>query len=625
MAPQTDETQRLVDELLTWERTLDPLRELWKLLWAAWTITPGTVDPTNPYLSQVRIPYGFHAVETILPRILGQDPRLAYRALDDDRDAPAAALMGGLTSWQMELMAWENEARTFGRQALVTGYTVAKVGWTQRWQRQKFTEKQQHYDHELGAHFDTEAEVEDDVLVRNQPFMETVALEDFVFPLTARTIPDASAVWQRRWVTLEYLRRHKDVYRDTDKVRGEDFARLRESRIGQFDPQNLQLSSWRNVESDADGAIVELWERWTDDRLVAVASPHTNPVKLRDEPNPFWHGRKPYVDWAPIPRPFQLPGVGVIAPIYDLTEDLNTMRRQRRDAVTILLNPMWKAIGGFNTDNVVMEPGAVVELGEMEDLQPLILPPSDFGSSINEEQQVIRDIQNLSGAFQYLSGDTGMSTAAGNTATGVATITAEGNKRIAEMVKTLNERTMIPFGRILASMNAQFLEENVAVDFSKSPEAAQAWQEFRRAMTPPGVEPEAGQPAGLVRVDPDWLHTHGRLEPLPEIGADRAMNDVQKRSDAVQVVQALAPFLAVPTPLVNMRALISYVLEQFGVPKDQRDQIMDQAQAQAQMPPPPPPSGSGPSGPSGDNAPTGAVGGTPGANGAGSLSAVLGQ
>lgn len=611
MPPLDKQTQLIVDELLSWEKALQPLRDVWALLWKAWTIQPLQVDPANPYLSQVRIPYGFHAVETIIPRVLGQDPHLDYRALDDDRDAPAAALMGGLTSWQMELMGWENEARTFARQALVTGYSVAKVGWVQRWQRQRFIEKGKVYDEELGAHFDHEQDVEDDVLVQNQPFMETVNLEDFVYPLTARSIHDAPAVWQRRWVTLGYLREHRDVYRNVKDIHEGDWERLRSSRESQFEPQNLTptADTYNGQERDADSAIVELWERWTDDHLVAIASPHGAPVKVRDEPTPYWHGRKPFIDWAPIPRPFQLHGVGVVAPIYDLTEDLNTMRRQRRDAITINLNPMWKAVGGFNTDNVVMEPGAVVELGDMEDLQPLILPPVQLGDSINEEQQVIRDIQNLSGAFQYLSGDTGMSSAAGNTATGVATITAEGNKRIAEMVKTLNERAMKPFGRMLASMNAQWLDENVAVDFSKSPEAAAAWQEWSQAAQPP---------TGLVRVDPDWLHARGRIEPMPEIGADRALNDVQKRSDATQVVQALAPFLAVPQPLVNMKALVAYVLEQFGVPKTDRDQILDAQQAAIQMPPP---SDSGPSGPGGENLPTGAVTGAPGAAGNGAIPA----
>lgn len=618
-----DPLRLLVDELTAWENALEPKRDEYDTLWKAWTPTVGQADPSNPWLSKVRIPYGHHAVETIIPRIMGVDQRMSYKALDATDDNPVAAIMGALVSWQMELMGFANELRTYTRQGLVCGFTVAKSAWVQQWENRSSKRVVHEHDEALRTSFRTEHDVVERVLARNQPFFETVNVQDFVYPLNARSIRDASAVWQRRWVTLGYLRSRRKVYKNVDDVKAADYSRWQSSRQGQFDPQQLTpQQSFGSQDPESDEAVVELWERWTDERLVTIASPHSGPVLLRDEHNPFWHGMKPYVDWAPIPHPFQLHGLGVIHAIHDLTEDLNTMRRQRRDALTFTLNPVWKAVGGVNVDNIVLRPGAVIELGDMEDLQPLLNPPSSFGESMQEEERIIQDIQNLSGAFQYLSGDSSGAAAGAQTATGVATITQEGNKRIGEMIGTLNSRTMKALGRMWSSLNAQYQDEGVAVDFTKSPEAAQAWSELAQTQTPP---------RDLVDVDPEWLRSHGRLEPIPEIGADKQVNDVQKRSDATQVVQALAPFMAGQQPVVNVKRLVGYVLEQFGVNRTDRDQILDtsqqeqqqaaqmqammQAQQQQQQGPGNGSGPSGPSGPSGDNRPTGALGGTPGAAG----------
>jgi hypothetical protein len=84
-------------------------------------------------------------------------------------------------------------------------------------------------------------------------------------------------------------------------------------------------------------------------------------------------------------------------------------------------------------------------------------------------------------------------------------------------------------------------------------------------------------------------------------------------------VNALTPFMAAVPPPFSFHNTVAYVLQQFDVPKDITDRILDntaeqQAAAQAQLqqllssatsgP-------SGPSGPGGDNAPTGLSGGAP--------------
>lgn len=578
------ELERYVQELLDWERSLAEQRDLWKLCWDYYTPkkpprngfsyqrdakTGGTV--LNPYLSQEHIPYSFHAVETIQPRVVGDEPRMTYRAVDDNDDSPVAAIQGGLTTWQIEQMGFEYEIRGFCRQGLVCGYTVAKLGWIRQERMVRYMLEVPHYEELLDSEFKVEEEQERLVVFRNAPFFETVHVDDFVFPLWARDIDHASAVWQRRWVTKKYLEDlavdKGGVYENVDKVVADDEGEFKRA-MRDRDERDLYADSVSPAGAiDEEDGIVELWERWTNDHLVAIASPRGNKVALRDTGSPFQHRRKPFVDWAPIPHPVRMPGFGIVEVLYDQNEHLNTLRRQITDARTYILNPAWKGTEGIGQEQLVIFPGAYKEVDDLNDLQPLFIPQIDFGSAWREEQEVKADMQRTSGAFEYLAGGTGEG--GQQTATGVATITNEGNKRVAEMIKVLNERTMKRVGYLMASMNAQWIDTDVAVDFTKDPNAQAAWQQYAELS-----DKLAGEPGReLVNVTPDMVKAKGRLEPIPQIGQDKAVNDVQRRSDATQVTQALAPFVAAPG-VINIQALAGYVLEQFGVEKVDREQIL---------------------------------------------------
>src|SRR5687768_940601 len=100
-----------------------------------------------------------------------------------------------------------------------------------------------------------EEEVEETVVVRNQPFVETVHTADFVWPAWARDLAQCPAVWQRRWVTLGYLRAMEEegIYGPRGGGRsvaelvptGGDAGRFRESRRALFDATEVTLSEAR--------------------------------------------------------------------------------------------------------------------------------------------------------------------------------------------------------------------------------------------------------------------------------------------------------------------------------------------------------------------------------------------
>lgn len=585
-----DEKGQFITELEALEKDTQDLRDQWDDYWDKWELK--RPDPSeNPMISQFQTPYPFSHVETILPRIVGVDPTISYVAIDNDEDDAPAQMLTAVVNWQMQQMGFEHEVRNFIRQGLITGYSVAKVGWNRQVEKTTAEVIREVWSDELLQTVETSAEEEIEMVVRNQAFFETVDVYDFLWPLRATSIDKAHAVWQRRWVTMEYLEEmaRQGIYKNVSKVSPGATG----DRQTVFNRRmNAQGIAPQEVIIDNDQHdMVELWERWEDDRLWVVAQ---RDVELRDRSNPFHHQRKPFVDYCPVERPFSMHGVGIIKVIWDQNEDLSALKRQRRDAVTYLLNPMWKGTEGIDEDEITLAPGGFLRVPDTDDIQPMTEPSIDFAASYQEEAQAKEDMQVVTGAYDYFSG---VNPGGQQTATGVATITNEANKRIAEMIKVFSERTMKRLGAQMASLCIQYLDEAVAVPLTQWPEAQAIWEQLNQTAAP-----------RLVRVGQRDIETAGRVLPLPEVGQDKQLNDVQKRSDAVQTMQAVGPLLASPMPVINPKELADWMLKQFGVSTLDRAKILDTSQMP--MMPVSPNTSDG-----GSNTPTGAVVGQPGVSG----------
>jgi len=629
--PDTQEVQRLVSrELEQWEKDLLPLYNRINANWAKWNLQ--AVGDDNPFLSNLQSAYPLYAVEQILPRIVGQNPSMSYAPLDSDRDSLIAQILGKVVTSQMKRMGFEYEARDFIRQGLVACYSVGKLYWDRRSAKQAVTNTEEHpllpEDPELFT-VRLAVEGEEQVLICNEPRFETVNVLDFVWPLWALDIPSAPAVWQRRWLSMGELMRLQDqgVYQNVDQIRGGDITRWQQAYDPQFNAQGLTVTPPSTDTSDPNdpNARVEIHERWEDDRVTVFAGRR---ICLRDDPNPFWHKRKPFIDFTPIPRPFQMHGQSIIDTIYDSNEFVSTLTRQVSDAVTYLINPAFKSTEGIDWGNFVLQPGAHLDVPDTEDVQPLTLPNVNLGDALAWKQEIEKDMQKNSGVFDVSSG---FGFGGTHTATGVSQVIQQATMRITEIVNVLDYRSMRPFGWMMEQLNAQYFEQSAVLDFSDDPAAQEAWQQLVQQEQPANVwdrivRPLRGssnqgtesQPQGFYEIQPHMVKASGRLDPIPEVGQDEQAMTTQKRSDASQAAQAIAPILGSPQNPIDMTAFADWMLQQFGVPERTRKQIIKTPPVQQLAALNAATSGgssSGPSGPSGDNAPTGAPVGAAGAAG----------
>lgn len=151
-------------------------------------------------------------------------------------------------------------------------------------------------------------------------------------------------------------------WRTQSRTLADQDARLRE----QFARPVELVHMWGVIPSElaADGIV---------NRIITVANGR---YVLRDRPNPFWHNKKPFLAYSPMPDPhfFFAPGKAEIAKKLQIVA--NRFTNQQLDALDIFIDPVffYDERSGLKTRNLLMRPGKFIgmEGNPAEMIQPLI-------------------------------------------------------------------------------------------------------------------------------------------------------------------------------------------------------------------------------------------------------------
>lgn len=154
------------------------------------------------------------------------------------------------------------------------------------------------------------------------------------------------------------------------------------------------LHMWGTVPS-------ELAQDGITNRIITIANGR---YVLRDRPNPFWHGKKPYMAYSPMPDPhfFFAPGKAEVAKKLQIVA--NRFTNQQLDALDIFIDPVffYDERSGLKTRNLLMRPGKFIgmEGNPAEMIQPMIpnLTGVQMGGQMTEN--VWRWMQQGSGIIE---------------------------------------------------------------------------------------------------------------------------------------------------------------------------------------------------------------------------------
>ena len=404
----------VVNRYISTSKFRSPLITRWTEFYKKWrNYLPPQQDI---YRSNLFIPYSFQVVETIVPRLVAQSPKITVLP-QEPSDEENATVNEDVLKWQWERVKLNEKIELMVRSGLIYGVGFLKIGWK-----------------------------------KDMPTIENVDILDLFIDPDATTLDNAEFVIYRTFKTIDEIKSNLN-YKNTDLVEG---LVSNDQKEGLSERLSIQGLSTPTQFRDKQSKKIEILEYWEDDKLCVVAG---RKVLLREETNPYSHKKKPFVYFQDYTVPNEFYGIGEIEHIEKLQEEANSLRNQIMDNTKLITNRMWKIkrSGAVNPRNVTSKPGGMILVNEKDDIDPLdVIPiPSQV---VTIEQEIKSDIQQTTGVTDYQTGTGAQGTSLNDTATGISLIQEAGNMRFRLKMRHLEE-TVKRLGELMLANNQVFIQK----------------------------------------------------------------------------------------------------------------------------------------------------------------------
>lgn len=486
-------------------------------------------DARKAFGDDLLIPYAFSVVETVLPRLLSNRPKMLWTP-KDEQSAANVENVRIIVDGQQQQCNYELKLQTTGRSGLIYGLGVQKVAWRKEVVTRKVLKKR--------AFLPGYAQAEQEVVLWDDPDVQDVSIYDFRWDPYGDNMETIGWAFHRTWRSTRYV---------LAKIASGDWPDV-SLEAGDLQGQNANQAyddAWRSRRSDQQPVgssrepIHEVWEFHDGDRVVTVLN-RTWPVA--DIPNPAWHGRMPFHIYRPTEVLHEFCGKGEIEPIEELSREMNWLRTDRRWNASMVMNRSYFFDEGtIDPKDIRIGPGMMnpVNAGGVP-LSELLYPVQvgDIANSGYQEEAALQaDIERVSGISDPVSGLGDAS----QTATGVQLVQAAAGLRIQNKTRRIEIELIKPEA-----------EDWLALDQQRIVEA-------REIGVPAPPAPGAGrQPVWTwIRIGPEELA--GRFAPEPDGGSTAPENVPQMRQDAQMLINLLQ------VQGVDQRKILTLALEKFGI------------------------------------------------------------
>ena len=190
----------------------------------------------------------------------------------------------------------------------------------------------------------------------------------------------------------------------------QNYRQRRQDVIGSNEAQQSSAES-----DDLSSGLYDVTEHWTDDRIVTIIGTFGGAQKvLRDRPNPFLHGKKPYTLWQYIDLAGETWGLPMSRQLEGPQSELNMIRRMRSDALLQSLRRMWRASPAARSRireaDLVYRPEGIVYANK-DEIEALDSPQLNL-FSYKEEDVLRADGDFITGITDVVRGSAAPSTTA---------------------------------------------------------------------------------------------------------------------------------------------------------------------------------------------------------------------
>ena len=496
---------------------------------------------------QLLVNIAFATINVIAPGVSVNYPKITVNARNAEQ-APNAVVTEAIVNYWWRHYECQKEFRRAVKDTLILGHGWVKTGY-------RFVEKEpeQDVEHETADELANPESITESaqVITEDRPFVERIS------PFDVFVDADSTSLADMRWIAQRIRRPLSDVKKDKryNSAARNDAAPSHYSRYG------LDGSRSRDIprpSMEPEDTYVEIWEYYDiDSGKMSVFCDGgdkflVNPVEI-----PFSFGH-PFVMIPNYEVPDYFYPMGELEAIEPLQMELNQTRtqmmnhRKRFSRKWLYKESAFDADGRSalesDEDNVMVPVISEENINSVVGPMPAIISPPEF---YNQSELISNDIDRVSGVSEYQRGSL---PEIRRTATEAGIIADAANARSSDKL-ALIERSIAEVARRLVALAQEFMTGEAAVRVAGTG-AKQVWLNF----------------------DKDYIQ--GEFDFEVEGGSTQPVNETVRRQQAVQVVDAMAPF--VDTGIIDMAKLAGYLLTYgFG--------IKDGASFIVPPPPPPPP------------------------------------
>lgn len=425
---------------------------------------------TYPHNARVFDPRVFRVIETIVPRMVANEPSGSFYP-SEQGDIATSQMLNALIKYDWRRAEMFPKLVMFCKSMLIFGTAFGRVHWDYRTKMRTRMKPKQLNGRMVWTPTNSE---QIEVTEFDGPNFEVLNIYD-CFP-----DPNATDLSNMRWFIYRMFRTMDELEAATD-VRGEpvykNLDKLRE-RVEKKDkgdgtrntsayPNYMQYREHRRTmlstselhgQDDSNPEVVVL-RRFTRDGWCDVAVEYG--IVIREQENPYFDGDLPIIYGTDYPYPGELYGMGEIEPIDRIQRAINAVLNQRLDNVQLTLRNMWKVkkSGGVDMHTLFSAPGNIITTEDMNAVEPIEIPDVTGPTFVQTMTYLTSAMQNGSGITDYTVGVGNNQTVANDTATGTRLIQQEANAQFKLKIQLFNHMVIQRVANLWKNLRIQYTTE----------------------------------------------------------------------------------------------------------------------------------------------------------------------
>ena len=461
--PPSGQAQRLAFESYDRSRRLrvDPKRDQW-IEWKKAYRSVIDLAKDDNLISKIVVPLSFIHVETLLPRLAAQTPKIEVWPQSQE-DTRRAAVHRALLKKDWQRLDMVMKVLEIVKRGEIYGTTWIKTSYrkTTEFRQERFFAPVINIFRRDTGRVEDKTRINPRAVTQDGVWLDIPAT-DQVFPdPDGKSIEECDYIAVRGRSSLKAVKAAvgiggKPLYDKKALDQLEKALREGTNPVSAYGPAETleEMTSERFDDSGVNTAdpykrefhLIEVWWR---EKVITVVEELRGSLKrpLRNDWNETGH--LPFVLYTPTPDPDSIYGISTCESMMSLMVELSLIHSVSMDNLLSSVHNMWtvRRASAINTKNLVFRPGGFLRVGDHDDIAPLTSQEVRF--SAHREVQSIMDIAQRVGQSDPAQG---IGTP-GATATEANLLAEASSSRASLKYRILGHQTLTPLGRQFMRLN----------------------------------------------------------------------------------------------------------------------------------------------------------------------------